>query len=648
MRKAMNSKIRLILQILTLVLIVWAIITAGDFEQYCPMGGFLAIGAKIHQGTLPCAMSSVGVFMALALFIGALAIGKLFCSFLCPLGSLTEWIGKLGKKLGLHFTLPTIIDRLLRSLKYILLYFVAYYTITASELFCRKLCPFFGVGTGFGHDTVFFWALATVIITFLGALFVKQFWCKYFCFLGAASNIFVNIWGVVLVFVIYFALGLFGIKLSIAWLLGGLALVGYLIEAGLFKFFVLPFMKIKINQDKCTDCGLCTTACPYGIKVQEYEAVTHPDCIMCTECITACKKEKAVSVNGSAKLTLLPPVLLVGLIIVGFIFSSTFEFTTISERWGKFEESKSITVYKQSGLKNVNCWGSANALYRTIKGKKGIYGLDAYAKSKTVVLYYDSTETTVNKIKQALFNPQRFKTRNFKEYIPEKLSMWNIGIENLFDRVDHVNLVRAFQKNKHVFGFESHYGEPVEVTIFYNADSTNAEEMMKNIATKRIEKEIRGKKKVYEMDFITEEKGEIAGIMEVLQFTRRMFGSYNQKFNNYEKLDESSLSIYEIGMPNAGNFLLRRRMQYLVSHVSADTGVVRFKTSFTDKPVALIYYNEDWVDTTKIHQMLMADSLTYFKSDDTTGKIPNNFKFEYPSKKHSATEYIDMVSESRK
>ena len=206
----MNSKIRLLFQGLILVLVLWVIVNGTDLETYCPMGGVLAFGTKINQGTMPCNMSDVAVFMALALFVGALAIGKLFCSFICPVGFLTEWFGRIGKKFKLQFSLPKLSDRLLRSAKYLLLFLVVYFTITSSELFCRKFDPYFGAGTGFGHDTVVLWSLSAVVVTFIGAIFVKQFWCRYFCFLGAASNIFVNIWGAVIVGVIYFALKLVG------------------------------------------------------------------------------------------------------------------------------------------------------------------------------------------------------------------------------------------------------------------------------------------------------------------------------------------------------------------------------------------------------------------------------------------------------
>lgn len=632
----MNSKVRLVFQGLILVLIIWVIITAGDLETYCPMGGILAFGTKLHQGTLPCNMSSIAVFMALALFIGALAIGKLFCSFICPIGFLTEWIGKIGKKFKIQFRLPKLADRGLRSIKYLLLFFVLYFTITSSELFCRKFDPYFGAGTGFGSDTVLLWSLGAVLVTFIGAIFIKQLWCRYFCFLGAASNIFVNLWGAILVAIVYFGLSFVGVKLSLIWLIGGIVFVGFLVETGLFKSLVLPFMKITVDQNACTQCGLCTIACPQDIRVQDFKKVDHPDCVMCTECIAACKEEKAVGINGSFKLRFLPHILVVALISMGFILSSNYEFTTLEKRWGKFEQLETPAIYQQTDLKTVKCWGSAMSLATSLQNKKGIYGVDAYAKSHTVTIYYDSTEISSDEVKQSLFTPSRYKTRTFRDYTPDTLTIWEIGINNLFDRVDQTNLVRALHQSNYIFGVETFFGEPVRTRIFYDADSLDPAEIKPIIEVRKIETEIAGKKRIYNLDFKCEGKGEITGTVAVLDFQRNMFTRMDQKFNDYQEWEQSKLSIYEIGLPNADNIFMRGRMKFLISHISADDHIMRFRTLFTDRPVAQIFFHPEFVDTTKIHQMLMAETLTYFTSDTTTATTPNIFEFEYPARIVSA------------
>ncbi len=641
LRKEMNSKIRLLFQGLILVLVLWIIFNSADLETYCPMGGILAFGTKVNQGTMPCNMSDVAVFMALGLFVGALAIGKLFCSFICPVGFLSECFGKIGDKFRLQFSLPKLADRLLRSVKYLLLFFVLYFTVTSSELFCRKFDPYFGAGSGFSADTVLPWSLGAVLVTFFGAIFVKQFWCRYLCFLGAVSNIFVNIWGPVIIALIYFSLKLCDVNLLLLWLIGGFVVTGFVIESSLFKSLFLPIMRITVNQNACTQCGLCATACRQDIKVQEFKKVDHPDCVMCTECITACKNEQAVGVNGSFKLRFLPPVLVIALISMGFILSSNFEFTTLEERWGKFNQLESPAIYKQSGIKNIKCWGSSVSLYNVLKSKKGIYGLDTYAKSHAAVIYYDKNEITEQEVKKALFNPNRTKIRDFTEYTPDSLTIWEIGINNLFDSIDQMNFIRVLHQSKFIFGVETFYGEPVLARIFFDADSMSFSDLKSLIEVKKIESQIANKNQVYKMNFVCEGRCKIISKIDVLSFKRSMFIAIDQKFNNYSGMNEKELYIYEIGFPDADSVFMRRNMKYLISHLSADDHIVRYQTTFTDRPVAYIYFHPGFVDTTKIHHMLFADTLVYFTIDTTTEKTPNIFKFYFPSRLITVSDLIE-------
>ena len=117
----MKSKIRLLFQLIVTGLIIRVIVLGWDIEAFCPFGGILSFGTQLYQNTMACSMSEVAIFMALALLIGALAIGKLFCSYICPIGFISEWFGKLGKKMHLHFLLPNMLDRFFRIFKYALL-----------------------------------------------------------------------------------------------------------------------------------------------------------------------------------------------------------------------------------------------------------------------------------------------------------------------------------------------------------------------------------------------------------------------------------------------------------------------------------------------------------------------------------------------
>jgi uncharacterized protein YceH (UPF0502 family) len=58
-------------------------------------------------------------------------------------------------------------------------------------------------------------------------------------------------------------------------------------------------------------------------------------------------------------LKFLAPIATVVLIILSLAASANFELTTISERWGKFDQIEDVAMYEQTGLKNVKCYGSA-------------------------------------------------------------------------------------------------------------------------------------------------------------------------------------------------------------------------------------------------------------------------------------------------
>ena len=645
----MKSKIRLSLQIIIIGIITWVIFAGWDIEAFCPFGGILSFGTQLYQNTLACSMSAVAIFMAFALFIGALAIGKLFCGYLCPIGSISEWFGKLGKKMHLHFLLPKFLDRFFRIFKYGLLFAALYYTVTSSELFCKKFDPYYGVASGFDHDVVLWWSIAAIAIVVFGSILFKQFWCKYLCPLGAISNMFVNIYLILIPFGIFIILRLLNVDISIAWLFGALAVIGYAWEAGWFKFIPLPLTKITIDQDKCTHCLACVKACPYGIKVDTYEKVDHPDCVICNECYYACKDEQAIGINKSRKLAWLPPAIVVILPLLGFLLSTQYEFRTLEKRWGNFDQVEQIAKYHQSGIKNVKCWGTSFALYKKIKDKPGICGLDTYAKSHSITVYYDPSKINEIDVKKAIFNPKRYKVRNFRTYQPDSLAIWEVGIENFFDLVDNMNLIRILRNDPHVFGFETNYGEPVIARIFYCSDSTQSSEIRKLIdETKVIESVIRKKKHIYEMDFLCENEGEYLGKVSRNFYILSMFGAYNQQFNGYQDRDISQLDIYEIGMPRAENFMLRRQLPYLVSHISEDSSVVRFTTSFTNnRRVAQVFFDPAQMDTATIHHLLVADTLRYFKSDDTRGAKRNIFEFEYPSRIIKAADFVDPVRQAK-
>lgn len=134
--------------------------------------------------------------------------------------------GACREKLHLQVDVPSgsVVDKLLRVVKYVLLFTILYFTLSSSELFCKKLDPFYAVATGFKGEIVLWMSLTSLALLLLGGFVVKMFWCKYICPLGAASNIF----KFTLLFVIAalggWALGALGVANAWVWTIGGACL----------------------------------------------------------------------------------------------------------------------------------------------------------------------------------------------------------------------------------------------------------------------------------------------------------------------------------------------------------------------------------------------------------------------------------------
>ena len=157
-------------------------------ETYCPFGGIQAFANLVSHGSLPCDMSSLQILSGIALIAAVVLFSKLFCAYLCPLGTISD----LCRKLRNHFKLnplsiqsDSLLDKALRIIKYILLFVILYGTITTGELVCKKFDPYYALATGFKGELVLWMSVAMVLLLVLGSFFIDNFWCKYICPLGA-------------------------------------------------------------------------------------------------------------------------------------------------------------------------------------------------------------------------------------------------------------------------------------------------------------------------------------------------------------------------------------------------------------------------------------------------------------------------------
>lgn len=231
-------------------------ISNGSLHALCPFGGvetlisLLTFGVfvkKIHMSSL--------VLMAI-IFILALLFGGVFCGWICPLGTVQEWMGKLGKKIfkkKYNTLIPRDLDSVLKYGRYLILAYVLYGTTMSLKLVFESFDPYYTL-YNFWTGEVGIVALVFLITLMMGSLFIERPWCKYFCPYGAV-------------------LGLFN-KIRI--------------------------FKIQRNLETCINCKKCDNACPMNISVSTKKTITDTRCISCLKCTSenVCPVEDTVEVKA--------------------------------------------------------------------------------------------------------------------------------------------------------------------------------------------------------------------------------------------------------------------------------------------------------------------------------------------------------------
>jgi polyferredoxin len=270
------QKYRFAIQVLFAALCIWIGVEFYLFIRYLETGGtvsyftrppgvdgFLPISSLMSlyyfltTGTIHSAHPA-GMFIFLGIVLMSLVVGKSFCSWMCPIGLLSEVIGDFGEKLFKRkIQLPKFLDYPLRSLKYLLLGFFVYsifFLMTAASIKAFLDSPYnlvADVKMYYFFADISQFSLIVISILFVSSIVIRNFWCRYLCPYGAL--------------------------LGIASLLSP--------------------VKIKRNTVSCIDCNLCANACPSNIKVDKVKTVISDECTSCLICIDACPVAKTLELK---------------------------------------------------------------------------------------------------------------------------------------------------------------------------------------------------------------------------------------------------------------------------------------------------------------------------------------------------------------
>jgi polyferredoxin len=342
--KTDSQHVRSLVQAGFMLLILWIgyeFYLFVDSHQNGAAGGFLPRPPGV-EGFLPIsALISLkywlvtGIFndihpSGLVIFLIILALGlfmkKSFCSWVCPVGLISESLWQLGQKIfKRNPEIPRWLDYPLRSLKYLLLIFFAEAILVGMNEWSLErfiYSPYNKVADikmylFFANIDSF--ALWTIGILMALSVVVKNFWCRYLCPYGA--------------------------------LLG----------------FVSFFSPLKVTRDAetCTDCRECTLVCPNRINVHKATRVISDECTACGLCVNACPIEDTLEFRVSKK-SLKVPGWAMGLTIVLFFLLGS----SIAHLSGKWQNGISDQEYNRR-IKEIN-----SPLYHHAQGEVPEYGKD--------------------------------------------------------------------------------------------------------------------------------------------------------------------------------------------------------------------------------------------------------------------------------
>lgn len=616
--------------------IAWARIAEKpvDVEKYCPFGGLEAFGSYLVNHSLACSMSMLQIMMGLVLVAGVILCSKLFCGYLCPLGALDEAMGRLGRKLHLQFDIRQggIADKLLRAVKYVLLFVILYNTLATSELFCKKLDPYYAMATGFKGEIVLWMSLITIGLLFLGGIVVRMFWCRYICPLGALSNAFKSTASIPYVLGIVVILVLLGTRTADGWtwMLALLCAAAYLAEIGLVRGWSkgkpkkYTLMHITRDDEKCNGCKLCEKKCPYNIPIHESAKVTHIDCTLCGQCISSCSTQ-ALQVNGRRSLRWLPALLTVVFFGIALWLGNTLELPTIDEKWGEYEQVENMQTYEMEGLQSVKCFGSSKAFAAKMQTVPGVYGVKTFVKRHAVVISYNPAQTDTLKLQEAVFTPTYRKYESPDETVP-MLDVLRLGVEGLHDRMDMVYFGMALQQIEGIYGFTAEFDCPVVVKIYADpAAGLTEEQLTAAIEAEEFVLQTKNGERRYPMHYDVRSY-EHAGQATRAEFIETMFVDI-QKLNgrfidNIEKWGDDTKfpkAVYEMPMASIEKLPVRQSFPYFKSFLSCTEGIVSVEFVLRDlSPVMqLRYVKSMWTDERLWKELFQAEKWTLRMADGT-------------------------------
>ena len=226
-------------------------------EGWLPIASLMNLKVLLLTARMP-ALHAAGMLLLLAFLAMSWIIRKSFCGWLCPVGTLSEYLWRLGKQtFGRTFRLPRGLDIALRSLKYVLMALFLYAVVSMSV---PEIRAFLQGPYGIVADVKmlnFFRLLGltggiVIAVIVLASVLVQNFWCRYLCPYGALMGL-----------------------VSVA-----------------------SPLRIRRDATLCIDCGKCANACPSALPVDRLVTIRSAECTACMQCVAECPAAGALCLSA--------------------------------------------------------------------------------------------------------------------------------------------------------------------------------------------------------------------------------------------------------------------------------------------------------------------------------------------------------------
>jgi len=237
----------------------------ASVHALCPFGAIESFYSLVTRGEFIKKVFYSNIIFAAGTTALTLILGRIFCGWICALGTLQDIFGRIGMKIfKKRYNISKVLDKPLRYMKYVVLIGIIYFTWKTGQLIINSLDPF----VAYSHISVgleellkeYAVGFGILVVMLLSSLFYDRLFCRYFCPLGA-----------------YYAI------------------------VGRFSL-----LKIKREVSTCIDCRKCDRRCPAALEISSVKGGDKSgECISCMNCIEACPtKKKSLEVSiVSKKLT---------------------------------------------------------------------------------------------------------------------------------------------------------------------------------------------------------------------------------------------------------------------------------------------------------------------------------------------------------